>query len=45
MRPYVERLIRNAKGKDYQGNLTLKKFLFTSSAIKHVKDQLVPRFE
>lgn len=45
MRPLIERLIRRAKAQDYQGNLFLKQTLFTTSAIEHVKKELVPRFE
>lgn len=44
IRPFVERLIRNAKGGGYHGNLLLRQFLFTKSAIKHVTKELVPRF-
>jgi len=29
IRPLVEKLIRRAKGKDYQGNVILKQTLFT----------------
>lgn len=45
MRPLVEKLIRRAKGKDYQGNVVLKQNLFNKTAIKNVKEQYVPRFE
>jgi large subunit ribosomal protein L17 len=45
IRPLVEKLIRRAKGKDYQGNVVLKQTLFTDIAIKNVKEQYVPRFE
>lgn len=45
MRPFVERLIRRAKGKDYQGNVALKQNLFSKDAIKNVKNLMVPRFE
>jgi len=45
MRPFVERLIRRAKGKDYQGNVVLKQNLFSKDAISNVKNIMVPRFE
>jgi len=45
LRPLIEKLIRRAKGQDYQGNLILKQTLFTNKAIEHVKKELVPRFE
>ena len=45
MRPLIERLIRKAKGKNYQGNVALKITLFTTKSIQHVKEQIVPRFE
>lgn len=45
IRPWIEWLINKAKKGGYQGNVALKSTLFTSTAIKHVKEQLVPRFE
>lgn len=45
IRPLIERMIRRAKGNDYQGNVFLKQTLFTNKAIHHVKTELVPRFE
>ena len=45
IRPFVERLIRRAKGKDYQGNVVLKQNLFSKLAITNVKNLMVPRFE
>jgi len=38
MRPFVEKLIRRAKAKDYQGNVVLKQNLFNKTAIKNVKE-------
>jgi large subunit ribosomal protein L17 len=45
IRPLVEKLIRRAKGKNYQGNVVLKQNLFHKDAIKNVKEEFVPRFE
>lgn len=45
MRPLIEKLIHKAKQNNYQGNVFLKQTLFTSKAIKHVKDQLAQRYE
>jgi ribosomal protein L17 len=38
IRPLVEKLIRRAKGKDYQGNVVLAQTLFHKDAIKNVKE-------
>lgn len=41
----IEKLIRKAKEKNYQGNVALMSTLFTKKAINHVKKELVPRYE
>lgn len=44
MRPLMEKLIHKAKQNDYQGNVFLKKTIFTNSEIRKLKE-IVKRYE